>query len=165
VYESMRELARREPTFALHVHVGVEDPEDALRLYNSLRAHAPLLLALSSNSPFWQGRDAGLASTWTPIFQMFPRVGIPRAFRSYADYVEAIDMMLRSDAFPEPTFLRWDVRLQPRFGTVELRTMDARGGGLPPTDGRRPVGPGRRLAGVVKRPRAAAHSSRGRTLG
>ncbi len=125
VYESMRELARREPTFALHVHVGVEDPEDALRLYNSLRAHAPLLLALSSNSPFWQGRDAGLASTRTPIFQMFPRVGIPRAFRSYAEYVEAIDMMLRSDAFPEPTFLWWDVRLQPRFGTVELRTMDA----------------------------------------
>ncbi len=125
VYESMRELARREPTFALHVHVGVADPESALRLYNSLRAHVPLLLALSANSPFWQGRDAGLASTRTPIFQMFPRVGIPRAFRSYADYVEAIDMMLRSEAFPEPTFLWWDVRLQPRFGTVELRVMDA----------------------------------------
>jgi glutamate---cysteine ligase / carboxylate-amine ligase len=56
---------------------------------------------------------------------MFPRVGIPCAFSSYADYVEAIDVILRSEALPEPTFLWWDVRLQPRFGTVELRVMDA----------------------------------------
>jgi glutamate---cysteine ligase / carboxylate-amine ligase len=125
VYESMRELARREPTFALHVHIGVADAERAIVLQNRMRAHLPLLLALSANSPFWQARDTGLASARTPIFQAFPRVGMPRRFRSYSDYVEAVDQLLRVDAFPEPTFLWWDVRPQPRFGTVEVRVMDA----------------------------------------
>jgi glutamate---cysteine ligase / carboxylate-amine ligase len=125
IYGSMRELARREPTFALHVHIGVGDPEAAIGLHNRLRAHLPLLLALSANSPFWQGRDTGLASARTPVFQAFPRVGIPRAFASYGEYVETIDQLLRCGAFPEPTFLWWDVRPQPRFGTVEVRVMDA----------------------------------------
>jgi carboxylate-amine ligase len=125
VYGSMRELARREPTFALHVHIGVTDPEAAILLHNRLRAHLPLLLALSVNSPFWQGRDTGLRSARTPLFQMFPRVGIPRAFESYADYVDAVDLLFRCEAFPDPTFLWWDVRPQPRFGTVEVRIMDA----------------------------------------
>ncbi len=125
VYGSMRELARREPTFGLHVHVAVPDPEEAIHVANRLRTHIPLLLALSVNSPFWQGRDTGLASARTPLFQAFPRVGIPRAFEGYADYVESVDVLIRSDAVPEPTFLWWDVRPQPRFGTVEVRIMDA----------------------------------------
>jgi carboxylate-amine ligase len=125
VYGSMRELARREPTFGLHVHVGVPDAEAAIHAANRLRVHIPLLLALSVNSPFWQGRDTGLASARTPLFQAFPRVGIPRAFTEYADYVEAVDVLIRCDAVPEPTFLWWDVRPQPRFGTVEVRIMDA----------------------------------------
>jgi carboxylate-amine ligase len=125
VYGSMRELARREPTFALHVHVGVDDPEDGIRLANRMRAHLPLLLALSVNSPFWQGRDTGLGSARTPLFQAFPRVGIPRAFKDYADWVETVDLLMRCHAFPEPTFLWWDVRPQPRFGTVEVRILDA----------------------------------------
>ncbi|HYQ78380.1 MAG TPA: YbdK family carboxylate-amine ligase [Solirubrobacterales bacterium] len=125
VYGSMRELARREPTFGLHVHVAVPDAEDAIHVANRLRTHIPLLLALSVNSPFWQGRDTGLASARTPLFQAFPRVGIPRAFDDYADYVESVDVLIRSGAVPEPTFLWWDVRPQPRFGTVEVRIMDA----------------------------------------
>jgi carboxylate-amine ligase len=124
VYGSMRELARREPTFALHVHVGVRDPERAICVANRMRAHLPLLLALSGNSPFWQGRDTGLASARTPLFQAFPRVGIPRAFDSYEEYVSTVDLLIRCEAFPEPTFLWWDVRPQPRFGTVEVRIMD-----------------------------------------
>jgi carboxylate-amine ligase len=125
VYSSMRELARREPTFALHVHVGIPDEETAICVANRLRAHLPLLLALSVNSPFWQGRDAGLASARTPLFQAFPRTGIPRAFESYDEWVETVDALVRSGAFPEPTFLWWDIRLQPRFGTVEVRVLDA----------------------------------------
>jgi carboxylate-amine ligase len=125
VHDSMRELARREPTFALHVHVGVADPERAIALQNALRSHLPLLLAASANSPFWQGRDSGLASARIPVFMAFPRVGIPRGFPSYAHWVQAVDVLLRSGAFPEPTFLWWDVRPQPRFGTVEIRIMDA----------------------------------------
>jgi glutamate---cysteine ligase / carboxylate-amine ligase len=125
VYGSMRELARREPTFALHVHVAVPDPEDAIGLVNRMRAHLPLLLAVSVNSPFWQGRDTGLASARTPLFQAFPRVGIPRVFNDYHDYVDAVDLLVRCGSIPEPTFLWWDVRPQPRFGTVEVRIMDA----------------------------------------
>lgn len=125
VYGSMRELARREPTFGLHVHVGVPDAEAAIFAANRLRTHIPLLLALSVNSPFWQGRDTGLASARTPLFQAFPRVGIPRDFADYAEYVESVDVLIRCDAVPEPTFLWWDVRPQPRFGTVEVRIMDA----------------------------------------
>jgi carboxylate-amine ligase len=125
VYGSMRELARREPTCALHVHVGVEDPEKAIRACNRVRAHLPMMLALSANSPFWQGRDTGLASARTPLFGAFPRVGIPRVFDGYDDYVATVDLLIRTEAFPEPTFLWWDVRPQPRVGTVEVRIMDA----------------------------------------
>jgi carboxylate-amine ligase len=96
-----------------------------VRAINRLRTHLPLLLALSANSPFWQGRETGLASARTPLFQAFPRVGIPRAFLDYEDYVSTIDLLLRLEAFPEPTFLWWDARLQPRFGTIEVRIMDA----------------------------------------
>jgi glutamate---cysteine ligase / carboxylate-amine ligase len=125
VHSSMRELARREPTFALHVHVGVPDPEDAMRAMNRMRAHVPLLLALSANSPFWQGRDSGLASARVPLFGAFPRSGLPRAFASYGELVDTTDLLIRCGAFPEPTFLWWDVRLQPRYGTIEVRVMDA----------------------------------------
>jgi glutamate---cysteine ligase / carboxylate-amine ligase len=123
--KSLRALARREPTMALHVHVGVPAPEDAIRLLNGLRRHTPLLLALSANSPFWQGRDGGFASARTVIFQAFPRTGPPRLFASYADYVEAVDALIASAAVPDPSFLWWDVRLQPALGTVEVRVMDA----------------------------------------
>jgi carboxylate-amine ligase len=125
VQGSMRALARREPTFALHVHVGLHSPVAAVAAANQMRAHLPVLLALSANSPYWQGRDTGLASARTPLFQAFPRVGIPRAFSSYAEYVEIVDLLVRSQAFPDHTFLWWDVRLQPRLGTVEVRIMDA----------------------------------------
>jgi glutamate---cysteine ligase / carboxylate-amine ligase len=125
IYDSMRELARREPTFALHVHVAVPDAESAVRALRGMRVHVPLLLGLAANSPFWQGRDTGLASARVPVFGTFPRVGIPRRFGSYAEYVEAVDVLLRCDAVPEPTFLWWDVRLQPKLGTIEVRIMDA----------------------------------------
>lgn len=125
VYGSMRELARREPTFALHVHVGLPSGEAGVAAFNRLRAHVPVLLALSANSPYWQGRDTGLASARTPLFQAFPRVGIPRAFGSYGEYVRAVDLLLDCNAFPDPTYLWWDVRPQPKLGTVEVRIMDA----------------------------------------
>ena len=122
---ALRELARREPTFALHVHVAVPDPELAVRAFNGMRAHIPVLLALAANSPFTRGRDSGLASARTPVFQAFPRTGIPREFATYAEYAEAIDVLIRCGAIPEPTFIWWDVRLQPKLGTLEVRVMDA----------------------------------------
>jgi carboxylate-amine ligase len=125
VADSMRSLARREPTLALHVHVGVPDAEDALKVLNCLREAVPLLLALSANSPFCQGEETGFASTRTVIFQGFPRTGAPRRFGTYGEYVDAVDALLSSGAVPEPSFLWWDARLQPTLGTVELRVMDA----------------------------------------
>jgi len=125
ILRTMADLARREPTFALHVHVGVPDAETAVQLLNQMRAHLPLLLGLSANSPFWQGRATGLASTRTPVFGMFPRTGIPRRFESYRDWTETVGALVRCGAFPEPTFLWWDIRPQPRLGTVEVRIMDA----------------------------------------
>jgi carboxylate-amine ligase len=125
LHDTMRELARREPTFAMHVHVAVVDPEDAVRTLSRMRVHLPLLLGLSANSPFWQGRDSGMASTRTPIFQAFPRSGIPRAFENYEEYVEALDTMIACGAFPDPGFIWWDLRLQPALGTIEIRVMDS----------------------------------------
>jgi carboxylate-amine ligase len=122
---SMRALARREPTLAEHVHVAVPDGEAGVRALNGLRDDLPLLLALSANSPYRRGSDSGFASFRTQIFGMFPRTGIPRRFDRYADYVAAIDPLLRSGAIPDPTFVWWDVRLQPRLGTVEVRVLDA----------------------------------------
>jgi carboxylate-amine ligase len=122
---TMRALARQEPTLALHIHVAVPDPEAAVRALDGIRADLPLLLAVSANSPFWRGADSGFASIRTPIFASFPRVGIPRRFGSYRDYVELVDGMLRSGAVPDPSHLWWDARLQPRFGTVEVRIMDS----------------------------------------
>jgi glutamate---cysteine ligase / carboxylate-amine ligase len=123
--DSMRVLARREPTMALHVHVGVPHPEDAIRLLNGLRRNIPVLLALSANSPYWQGLESGFASARTVIFQAFPRTGPPRFFADYSDYVETVDMLIASGAISDPSFLWWDVRLQPALGTVEVRVMDA----------------------------------------
>lgn len=125
VEDAMRVLARREPTCALHVHVGVSTPTGAIGALNQIRAHLPLLLALSGNSPFWQGRDTGLASARTPLFQAFPRVGIPRPFASYADWAHAVDLLVRCEALPDYTHLWWDARLNPALGTVEVRVMDA----------------------------------------
>jgi carboxylate-amine ligase len=125
LHSTMRELARREPTFALHVHVAIPDPELAVRAFDGMRHHIPVLLALAANSPYTGGHDSGLASARTPVFQAFPRTGLPRAFGTYASYVEAIDVLLRCGAIPEPTFIWWDLRLQPRYGTLEVRVMDA----------------------------------------
>jgi glutamate---cysteine ligase / carboxylate-amine ligase len=122
--DSMRVLARREPTLATHVHVGVASPARAIRLLNRLRAHLPLLLALSANSPFWRGWPTGFASTRTTLFDAFPRSGLPRGFRGYADWVATVERLLRSGAISDPSSLWSDVRLQPRYGTVEVRTMD-----------------------------------------
>ncbi len=123
--DSLRVLARREPTMALHVHVGVLAPGDAIRVLNGLRRRIPVLLALSANSPFWQGRDTGFASARTPIFQAFPRAGPPRFFADYFDYTGAVDALIAPGAILDPSFLWWDVRLQPALGTVEVRVMDA----------------------------------------
>jgi glutamate---cysteine ligase / carboxylate-amine ligase len=121
----IRPLARREPTMALGVHIGVPDPEDAVRVLNGLRRNVPILLALSANSPFWQGRDAGFASSRTASLGAFPRTGLPRQFSCYVDYVDALEETVSLRSVPKPSVVWWDIRLQPLLGTVEVRVMDA----------------------------------------
>jgi gamma-glutamyl:cysteine ligase YbdK (ATP-grasp superfamily) len=96
-----------------------------IRLLNGLRRRIPVLLALSANSPFWQARDSGFASARTFIFQAFPRAGSPRFFANYGECTAAVDALIASAAVRDPTFLWWDIRLQPKLGTVQVRVMDA----------------------------------------
>lgn len=128
IHDAMRELARREPTFALHLHIGVADADAAIRLFDRMRTHLPMLLALSANSPFWQGRDTGLASARMPLFQAFPRVGIPRNFGGYEGYLSAVGPLVESGAIADVSHLWWDVRPSPELGTIEVRIMDAQTG-------------------------------------
>ena len=125
IHRALGALARREPTFALHVHVGLPTPEAALRAYDSLRVAVPLLIGLSANSPFWRGSDSGLASARTFVFGAFPRTGLPRAFATYEQYVAALDALIEAGAIRDHTFVWWDLRLQPHLGTIEIRAMDA----------------------------------------
>ena len=121
----MRGLMTRTPTAALHVHVGMPDSEAAIRAYNGLRAHLPLLQALSANSPFWHGRDSGLASARAQVFRALPRSEIPAAFATFDEYVESVETLAAAGDMPDYTFLWWDIRLHPVLGTVEVRSMDS----------------------------------------
>ena len=90
-----------------------------------MRVHLPVLLALSANSPFWRADATGLASTRTPIFRAFPRVGIPPTYDDWDDYADKIGFMVDSRVIEDYTYLWYDVRPHPRLGTVEIRVMDA----------------------------------------
>lgn len=125
IIAALRFVARQELLFGLHVHVGVDDPDKAIHIANGMRVHVPILLALSANSPFWRADRTGLQSTRTPIFRAFPRVGIPPAYRDWDDYVKEIDFMVSSGVMEDYTYLWYDVRPHPRFGTVEIRACDA----------------------------------------
>src|SRR5436190_5907564 len=125
ISEELRGLARRTPTCALHVHVGMPDRETALRVYNALREHLPLIQALAANSPFWHGIDSGLASARAQLFRAFPRAEIPRPFASWDEYESTTDAVVRAGDLPDYTYLWWDLRPHPNLGTVEVRAMDA----------------------------------------
>jgi carboxylate-amine ligase len=118
-------VARQELIFGIHVHVGIDDPEKAIHVTNGMRVHLPLLLALSGNSPFWRGDQTGLDSTRTPIFRAFPRVGIPPRYDDFEDWATRIKFMVESRVIRDYTYLWYDVRPHPSFGTVEVRVMDS----------------------------------------
>jgi len=130
VEEEMRGLIRRTPECALHVHVGMPDADAAVNALNGLRETLPLLQALAANSPYWFGQDSGMASARAAIVRAYPGRGVPRAFANWDDYAETADQALRAGDLPDYTYLWWDIRLQPRLGTVEVRELDAQA----PTD-------------------------------
>jgi carboxylate-amine ligase len=121
----LRGLARRTPTCALHVHVGMPDEDTALRVYNGLREHLPLLQALAANSPFWHGIDSGHASARAQMFRAYPRADIPQAFSSWDEYAASIEAVVSHGDLEDYTFMWWDLRPHPKLGTVEVRAMDS----------------------------------------
>jgi glutamate---cysteine ligase / carboxylate-amine ligase len=122
---ALRFVARQELIFGMHVHVGVDDPDKAIHVANGMRVHMPVLLGLSANSPFWRADSTGLASTRTPIFRAFPRVGIPPTYKDWDDYERRIEFMIEARVIEDYTYLWHDVRPHPNFGTVEVRVMDS----------------------------------------
>jgi len=122
---ALRFVARQELIFGMHVHVGLDDPDKAIHVANGMRVHVPVLVALGANSPFWRADATGLQSTRTPIFRAFPRVGIPPAYADWEDYQRRIAFMVDSGVMEDYTYLWYDVRPHPDFGTVEIRAMDA----------------------------------------
>ena len=122
---ALRFVARQEIIFGMHVHVGVDGPDKAIHVANGMRVHVPVLLGLSANSPFWRCDATGLASTRMPIFRAFPRVGIPPAYGDWEDFSRRIEFMEAAGVIEDYTYLWYDVRPHPNFGTVEIRAMDS----------------------------------------
>jgi glutamate---cysteine ligase / carboxylate-amine ligase len=125
VIRTLRWIAQREVIFGQHVHVAVPGPEEAIIAHNRLSERAPLLLALSANSPFWQGFDTGFESARVKIFETFPRAGLPPAFPDYEAFEGYVDLMVASGAMEDYTYCWWDVRPHPGIGTIELRVLDS----------------------------------------
>jgi carboxylate-amine ligase len=117
--------ATRGMMCGLHVHVAVGDADRALAVFNALRGYAPEIAALAANSPFYGGLDTGLASIRPVLNAVFPRAGVPPVLESWQQYVDLLEWGRRGGSFPDETYLWWEIRPSPRFGTLELRVPDA----------------------------------------
>jgi glutamate---cysteine ligase / carboxylate-amine ligase len=126
-YERIHDLlgdAVATPVGGLHIHVGMPDAETAIRAFNGLRRHLPLLQALAANSPFKHGHDTGLASAREVTVRGWPRSGVPRAMRDYDDFADSAARLARAADVLDYTWFWWKLRPHPRLGTVEVRALD-----------------------------------------
>lgn len=124
VKQDMQELAQRLLIFGTHVHIGVEDPEFRIDAMNVARYLLPHVLALSTSSPFWVGRNTGLKSYRSIIFRNFPRTGIPPIFSSYAEFENFVNILVRTHCIPDGSKIWWDARVNPKYPTLEFRICD-----------------------------------------
>src|SRR5215212_8013338 len=124
IVEELQQLARSLLIFGLHVHVAVPDRSTMIDLMNEARYFLPHLLALSTSSPFWMGRNTGLKSYRTTVFRRFPRTGIPDHFTSWAQYEQYVDMLIELNCLDNAKKIWWDIRPHPTFGTLEFRICD-----------------------------------------
>jgi carboxylate-amine ligase len=124
VVEDLQQVARANLIFGLHVHVGVEDREAAIRLMNSMRYFLPHILALSTNSPFWLGMKSGLKSYRAKVFDKFPRTNVPDAFSSWGEYDQFVKLLIKTNCLDNAKKIWWDIRPHPFFATVEVRICD-----------------------------------------
>jgi carboxylate-amine ligase len=123
--DQLQYVARRELIFGCHIHVAVDDPDKAIHVISALLVHLSELLALSASSPFWRGEPTGLSSSRQMVFAAFPRSGPPPRFSGYDDYAEVVGQLEKTGCIADYTHIWWDVRPHPRFGTIEVRVMDA----------------------------------------
>jgi carboxylate-amine ligase len=124
IVEELQQLARSLLIFGLHVHVAVPDRSAMIDLMNEARYFLPHLLALSTSSPFWMGRDTGLKSFRTTVFRRFPRTGIPEQFGSWSEYEEYVNLLVELHCIDNAKKIWWDLRPHPTFGTLEFRVCD-----------------------------------------
>jgi carboxylate-amine ligase len=126
-YERVHHLlgdAVATPVAGLHVHVGMPDPDTAIKVFNAMRVHLPLIQALAANSPFRHGRDTGLASARGITMRSWPRSGVPRAMHGYDDFRQEADLLTRAAGVDDYTWFWWKLRPHPKLGTVEIRALD-----------------------------------------
>jgi carboxylate-amine ligase len=123
VKEDLASLLSTPPS-GLHVHVGMPDPETAVRVANAMRRRLPMLASLAANSPFRDGADSGLASARAAEVRAYPRFEMPREFRDYEEFLTVADQLIAAAGVDDYTYLWWDVRPHPKLGTVEVRGMD-----------------------------------------
>jgi glutamate---cysteine ligase / carboxylate-amine ligase len=124
IVNELQEAARSNLVFGLHVHVGMETREMAIHIANSARYFLPHVFALSTNSPFWEGRKTGYKSFRTKVFEKFPRTGIPDHFESIEDYDNYIKLLVKTNCIDNAKKIWWDLRVHPFFNTVEFRICD-----------------------------------------
>ena len=122
--ETLRETARRLVSFGLHVHVGVESGDKAVMICDRIARHLPTILAMSVNSPFWQGRDTGLHSQRTKVMEGLPTAGLPPQMRNWSEYTWLINHLIETGFIETIREIWWDVRPHHNFGTVEVRVCD-----------------------------------------
>jgi carboxylate-amine ligase len=120
----LADIARQMLVFGMHVHIAIEDRELMIDVMNQVRYFLPHLLALSTSSPFWHGRETGLKSYRTIILGNLPRAGIPPAFDSWADYQSFLETIVRTRCIDEATKIWWDIRPNPKYPTLEFRFPD-----------------------------------------
>lgn len=116
--------AAATPVAGLHVHIGMPDPDTAIKVFNAMRVRLPLLQALAANSPFRHGRDTGLASAREVTIRGWPRSGVPRAMRDYEDFCSTANLLTRAAGVEDYTWFWWKLRPHPKLGTVEVRALD-----------------------------------------
>lgn len=124
IVNELQEAARSNLIFGLHVHVGMETREMANHIANSTRYFLPHIYALSTNSPFWEGRQTGYKSFRTKVFDKFPRTGIPEAFDSIEAYENYVKLLVKTNCIDNAKKIWWDLRVHPFFNTVEFRICD-----------------------------------------
>ena len=124
IVENMQDIARANLIFGLHIHIGMPDNETCIAIMNQIRYFLPHILAISTSSPFWIGRNTGLSSIRTKIFQRFPRTDLPPVFESWSTFEDYVNLLVRTNCIDNGKKIWWDARPHPNFGTLEIRICD-----------------------------------------